>query len=91
MEKLDLEVIDLQNFDVLLGIPWLRRMNPTIDWPTSTIEFNFEDRRITIYARENQVAGPYRYLFMVDKDEVLERSVFITHNLKRYLFIFILF
>ena len=35
----DLVVIELdKRFDIILGMPWLKRHNPRIDWPTSTLE-----------------------------------------------------
>lgn len=49
-EKVPLKIIDLEGFDVLLGIGWLRRHNPRIDWaqgsvawgnPMCTLSFSF--------------------------------------------------
>lgn len=31
-----LEVVDLDVFDVILGYPWLREVNPMVDWPSMT-------------------------------------------------------
>ena len=38
-ESLDFTVTDLQGFDAILGMPWLQRHNPTIDWCEQTISF----------------------------------------------------
>jgi len=36
------QVADLQNHEVILGIPWLREHNPTIDWNDKRITFSSE-------------------------------------------------
>lgn len=35
----DLRILELPTVDAILGIPWLRRENPMIDWTTSTVTF----------------------------------------------------
>jgi hypothetical protein len=37
-EKLDFLITDLGPEDIILGLPWPRRINPEIDWDTDTIE-----------------------------------------------------
>ena len=41
------QVANLQNDEVILGIPWLRKHNPTIDWNDKKITFN--DERYTTW------------------------------------------
>jgi len=36
------QVANLQNHEVILGMPWLRAHNPTIDWNDKRITFNSE-------------------------------------------------
>jgi len=36
------QVVNLQNHEVILGMPWLRQHNPTIDWNDKRITFNSE-------------------------------------------------
>jgi len=36
------QVANLQNYEVILGMPWLREYNPTIDWNDKRITFNSE-------------------------------------------------
>jgi len=36
------QVANLQNHEVMLGMPWLREYNPTIDWNDTRITFNSE-------------------------------------------------
>jgi len=36
------QVANLQNHEVILGMPWLREHNPTIDWNEKRITFNSE-------------------------------------------------
>jgi predicted aspartyl protease len=35
--KEHLLVLPLDNFDIILGMPWLKKHNPTIDWQTNTL------------------------------------------------------
>ena len=41
------QVANLQNHEVILGMPWLRKHNPTIDWNDKKITFN--DERCTTW------------------------------------------
>ena len=41
------QVANLQNHEVILGMPWLRKHNPTIDWNDKKI--TFKDERCTIW------------------------------------------
>lgn len=36
-DRLDLRAIPLEKYDVILGMPWLSHVNPTIDWQTKTV------------------------------------------------------
>jgi len=36
------QVANLHNYEVILGMPWLREHNPTIDWNEERIRFNSE-------------------------------------------------
>jgi hypothetical protein len=38
-ESLDFTLTDLHGFDAILGIPWLQRHNPSIDWRKLTVSF----------------------------------------------------
>jgi hypothetical protein len=35
----NLLVLPIENFDIILGMPWLRKHNPIIDWSTDTLTF----------------------------------------------------
>lgn len=41
-------VIDTTSFDVLLGLSWLRRINPKIDWATGELTVQVNDRTVVI-------------------------------------------
>src|SRR5207244_1657655 len=43
-EKVELAVIPLVGYDVILGIPWLKRHNPVIDWNTSIVSVKVGDQ-----------------------------------------------
>jgi hypothetical protein len=38
-DRLDLTITALRGYDVILGMPWLRKYNPTIDWRGATLSF----------------------------------------------------
>ena len=38
-ETLTFDVIRMANHDIVLGMPWLRKHNPTVDWGQRTIKF----------------------------------------------------
>ena len=38
-EEITLDVADIGNHPLILGIPWLKTHNPTIDWPTHRVSF----------------------------------------------------
>ena len=42
IELATFQVANLQNHEVILGMPWLREHNPTIDWNDKRITFNSE-------------------------------------------------
>lgn len=39
-ESIQLEATSLGHYDVVLGLPWLRRHNPVIDWGAGTLTFS---------------------------------------------------
>ena len=56
-ELATLQVANLQNHEIVLGIPWLKGHNPKIDWEEQKITFDSErcitwclDKSATIYA-----------------------------------------
>ena len=56
-EVATLQVANLQNHEVILGMPWLKGHNPRIDWGKNKITFDSErcttwclDRKSTVYA-----------------------------------------
>jgi len=56
------EVANLQKHEVILGMPWLREHNPTIDWNDKRITFNSE--RCTTWCLKS---SPVAYAVPVDK------------------------
>ena len=46
----DLHVLDLPDMDVILGIPWLEKANPIIDWANRTLTF---PRRVYICTKKH--------------------------------------
>ena len=62
------QVANLQNHEVILGMPWLREHNPTIAWNNKRIRFNSE--RCTTWCLKS---SPIAYA--VPKDEALEDNL----------------
>ena len=64
------QVANLQNHEVIFGMPWLREHNPTIDWNDKRIRFNSE--RYTTWCLKS---SPLAYA--VPEEKALEEN-FIT-------------
>ena len=48
-DKLDVEVIPLgNNYDLILGMPWLRQFNPRIDFKTLSLAFDHREETILL-------------------------------------------
>jgi len=62
------QVVNLQNHEVILGMPWLREHNPTIDWNVKRITFNSE--RCTTWCLKG---SPVAYA--VPEDKALEENL----------------
>jgi len=62
------QVANLQNHEVILGMPWVREHNPTIDWNDKRITFNSE-RCTTWYLKSSPVA------YAVPEDKALEENL----------------
>ena len=58
IERVELAVIPLVGYDVILGIPWLTRHNPVIDWSTSTVSVRVGNQisRLPEYKESNTPA-----------------------------------
>jgi len=61
-------VANLQNHEVILGMPWLREHNPTIDWNDKRITFNSE--RCTTWCLKS---SPLAYA--VPEEKALEENL----------------
>jgi len=62
------QVANLQNHEVILGMPWLREDNPTIDWNDRRITFNSE-RCTTWCLKSSPVA------YAVPEEKALEENL----------------
>jgi len=62
------QVANLQNHEVILGVPWLKEHNPTIDWNDKRITFNSE-RCTTWWLKSSPVA------YAVPEDKALEDNL----------------
>jgi len=62
------QVANLQNHEVILGMPWLREHNPTIDWNDQRITFNSE--RCTTWCLKS---SPIAYA--VPEEKALEENL----------------
>ena len=53
-EQIRFQVANLKKYEAILGMPWLKRHNPTIDWDKEQISFNSE-RYIEVCLKEPPV------------------------------------
>src|SRR6516162_3402112 len=51
------QVMQLGNYDAILGMPWLTANNPVIDWRKRTIVLTRDGQRVTIDGTEGARAG----------------------------------
>jgi len=47
-DTLSFEIIKMPGTNIVLGKSWLDMKNPTIDWPTGTMEFRHQDKDIKL-------------------------------------------
>ena len=71
-KKLVFDIVDLADYDVILGDPWLEKHNPAINWKQKTLEFDGCACVSTPFPRADTAST-------ADKDEVL----CITHRIRR--------
>ena len=62
------QVANLQNHEVILGMPWLRKHNPTIDWNDKKITFN--DERCTTWCLNS-----LHVAYAIPEEKALEESL----------------
>jgi len=67
-ELVTFQVANLQSHEVILGMPWLREHNPTIDWNDKRITFNSE-RCTTWCLKSSPVA------YVVPEEKALEENL----------------
>lgn len=49
-------ITDIQGFDLILGKPWLSRINPRIDWKAGTLRFQHRGNKIFLFSMEDAEA-----------------------------------
>ena len=62
------QVANLQNHEVILGMPWLRKHNPTIDWNDKKITFN--DERCTTWCLNSSHVA-----YAIPEEKALEENL----------------
>lgn len=80
-EKLTLEVAVLGQFDVILGLPWLERHNPLVDWKAGTMVFNrdttpFTLKRTTVPTADDSDASVAHFAHRLGPDQHLDHLLF---------------
>ena len=54
-DKLDLVVMKLHGYDAILGMPWLSKYNPKIDFRNRKLEFSVGDRTIHVEGVDTKI------------------------------------
>ena len=57
-QSLKLHAVPLQDFDIVLGKPWLTKLNPQIDWTRNTVSFHHRGRKISLNAAHQSPPDP---------------------------------
>ena len=47
---MSLDVTKLEDYDVILGKPWLTRLNPKIDWKKNIVKLRYKRKYIKLKA-----------------------------------------
>ena len=48
-ERLQFLVVELADYEVILGKPWLSQHNPDIGWRRNTLRFKFHNRTVVLW------------------------------------------
>ena len=59
-DRLDFTLTDLHGYDVILGMPWLVRYNPVVDWRGATVSFVDQHNRSQVLRRIPTGVAPWR-------------------------------
>ena len=51
---MDLDVTNLEDYDIILGKPWLTRLNPYIDWKKNTVKLRHKRHYIKLKSYNTQ-------------------------------------
>ena len=78
-EEVELLITDLGPEDVVLGLPWLRKVNPAIDWAKGVMKIEIEEEQEEEVQTEEterweQIRGNRRQRRQWQKDGVLEHA-----------------
>ena len=57
-EELTFDVADLPKHEIILGLPWLHRRNPIIDWPSATLRFAYKNQALILAQGQCSIATP---------------------------------
>ena len=72
-EELHLHVLDFDfGVDVILGKPWLRRINPKIDWARDTMRFTFQGSTVFLCSKKDD-----------ETRDLIDSLVLNAHQLKK--------
>jgi hypothetical protein len=73
-DKLDLRAIPLEKFDVVLGMPWLTKLNPTIDWKTRTVRVDVHKSNHDSYTVPANHSEPNSTLNFISSKQILRQK-----------------
>jgi hypothetical protein len=73
-DKLDLRAIPLEKFDVVLGMPWLTKLNPTIDWKTRTVRVDVHKSNHDSYTVPANNSEPNSTLNFISSKQILRQK-----------------
>ncbi len=79
-QELTFDVLNLIKYDAILGMPWLRKKNPRIDWISKELYATPWDHKIPLL---NDKQPKWMSLYSMSKDQLKKVRTYLNENLKR--------
>ena len=75
----EFHVTPLSGFDVILGKPWLNRLDPHVDWPSNALTFHHTGHQHTLVAPSSPLANLFISAAGLKEAKVRKDQIFALH------------
>jgi len=89
-QSLVLDITEISNKDIILGIPWLRASNPRVNWRTGQLQWDLPGSQSPEVERERPPQAPHRdygqqalSIYVISR-EPCKNTIEIPHEYSRY-------